>query len=118
MKDINDIIERAKKSGIRIPRFLRSKNGATKTDGAAARKILNLVSYLQKRRQIKAVIFIRDLDNQPERQKSIEQVRSEYSDRPLQIFMGMANRTREAWVLNGFIGLNKSEEKTLEEIKN
>ncbi|NEQ39047.1 MAG: hypothetical protein F6K40_23410 [Okeania sp. SIO3I5] len=47
-------------------------------------------------------------------------MRSEYSDRQPQvaIVMGMANRNREAWVLNGFIPLNKSEEKTLEEIKN
>ena len=116
-KDIKRIIEN---SGVKMPKTRRSsKNGATKTDGAAARKILNFVSYLQKerQRQIKAVVFIRDLDNQTERKESIEKVRSEYSDRQFKIVMGMANRNREAWVLNGFIALNKSEEKILEEIK-
>ncbi|MDJ0514737.1 MAG: hypothetical protein QNJ74_00270 [Trichodesmium sp. MO_231.B1] len=115
-KDIKRIIEN---SGVKIPKTRRGKSGVTKTDGAAARKILNFVSYLQKTRQIKAVIFIRDLDNQPERKENIEKVRSEDSDRQPQvaIVMGMANRNREAWVLNGFIALNTSEEKILEEIK-
>ncbi|MEM1170449.1 MAG: hypothetical protein AAGJ08_15550 [Cyanobacteria bacterium P01_H01_bin.35] len=116
-KDIKYIIEN---SGVKMPKTRRGKGGANKTDGAAARKILNFVSYLQKKRQrqIKAVIFIRDLDNQPERKESIEKVRSEDSDRQFIILMGMANRNREAWVLNGFIAFNKSEEKILEEIKN
>ena len=57
-KDIKSIIERAKKSGIRIPKFLGNrKTGANKTDGATSRKILNLVSSLQKKRQIQGVIF-------------------------------------------------------------
>ncbi|NES66909.1 MAG: hypothetical protein F6K24_17460 [Okeania sp. SIO2D1] len=115
-KDIKRIIEN---SGVKIPKTRRAKAGVTKSDGAAARKILNFVSYLQKnrQRQITAVIFIRDVDNQPERKESIEKVRSEDSDRQFKIVIGMANRNREAWVLNGFIALNKSEEKILEEIK-
>ncbi|NEP45563.1 MAG: hypothetical protein F6K35_42655 [Okeania sp. SIO2H7] len=119
-KDIKSIIERAKESDIRIPKFLGGrKNGATKADGAATRKILNLVSSLQKKRQIKGVIFIRDLDNQPERKEGIEGARSEYSDRQpqLAIVIGTANRMREAWVLNGFVTANKLEKQTLEEIK-
>ncbi|MEB3342609.1 hypothetical protein [Okeania sp.] len=111
-KDIKRIIEN---SGVKIPKT----RGAKGADGAAAKKILKFVSCLQKtrQRQIKAVVFIRDLDDQPERKESIEKVRSEYSDRQFKIVMGMANRNREAWVLNGFIPLDKSEAKILEEIK-
>ena len=66
-----------------------------------------------------SLIFIRDLDNQPERKEGIEGARSEYSDRQpqLAIVIGTANRMREAWVLNGFVTANKLEKQTLEEIK-
>jgi hypothetical protein len=119
-KDLNSIISRAKESGIPIPKFLgHRQNRGIKADGAAALKILNLVSCLQKKRQIKAVIFIRDLDNQPERKEGIEQARSEYSDRQpkLTIVIGTANRMREAWVLNGFVASNEREKQIIEEIK-
>lgn len=46
-KDTNTIIAKAKEAGLPIPRYLgRSKTGASKTDGAAAMKILNLVRLL------------------------------------------------------------------------
>lgn len=119
-KNIRDIIERAKESGLRIPKFIgHSKNGVIKADGAAAIKILNLVRILQKTRHIKAVLFVRDLDNQPERREGIEQARSEHINlQPkLEIIIGTADRMREAWVLNGFIALNQEERRILEEIK-
>nr|WP_322683238.1 hypothetical protein [Nostoc sp. DedQUE07]MDZ8128687.1 hypothetical protein [Nostoc sp. DedQUE07] len=77
-----------------------------------------MVRFLQITRQIKAVIFIRDLDNQPERREGLEQARSEHINRQpqLKIVIGAANPKREAWVLNGFIPSNQ-EERILEQIK-
>ena len=118
-KDVGTIVKNAKEAGLPIPKFLgHSKTGALKADGAAAMKILNLVRVLQKRRQIRAVIFVRDLDHQPERREGIEQARSEHSARQpkLEIIIGAANRMREAWVLNGFVA-SQAETRILEEIK-
>jgi len=120
-KYINHIIEREKKSGFQPPRFLRRDKQGQKTlqpDGANTIKILNLVSYLQKTRQIKAVLLIRDLDNQPQRREGIEQARSEHINRQhkLEIIIGTADRMREAWVLNGFIPSNQEEGQILKEI--
>jgi len=120
-KYINQIIEREKKSGFQPPRFLRRDKQGQKTlqpDGANTIKILKLVSYLQKTRQIKAVLLIRDLDNQPQRREGIEQARSEHINRQhkLEIIIGTADRMREAWVLNGFIPSNQEEGQILKEI--
>jgi hypothetical protein len=121
-KDTNDIIDRAKKDGIPMPRFLgHGKTGALKADGAAAMKILNLIKllYLKKNRKIGAVIFIRDLDNQPERRQGIEQARAEHEDKlpHVEIVIGTADRMREAWVLNGFVPLSSAEKQILEQIQ-
>jgi hypothetical protein len=121
-KDTNDIIDRAKKDGIRMPRFLgHGRTGTLKADGAAAMKIMNLVKllYRKKNRTIGAVIFIRDLDNQTERRQGIEQARSEHEDKlpHVEIIIGTADRMREAWVLNGFIPLDSEEKRILVEIK-
>lgn len=120
-RDINQIIYNLQQSlGFRPPRYLgHGKAGALKADGAAAIKIINLVRFLQKTREIKAVLFIRDLDNQPERREGIEQARSEHINRQpkLEIVIGTADRMREAWILNGFIPVNQEERRILEEIK-
>lgn len=122
-RDILKIIEDAKsKIKYKPSRFLGhdSKGDPLKADGAASMKILNLVRFLQKTRDIKAVIFIRDLDNQPERKEGIEQARLEHINKTskLEIIIDAANPKREAWVLNGFIPSNQQEEQMLEEIKN
>jgi hypothetical protein len=121
-KNVGSIVEFAKESGLPVPKFLgHSKTGALKADGAAAMKILNLIRLLhvKRSRQIAAVIFIRDLDNQPERREGIEQARSEHIDRQprLEIVIGTADRMREAWVLNGFIPSSLEETRILEEIR-
>jgi hypothetical protein len=121
-KDISAIVDRAKETGIPMPRFLgHGKTGALKADGAAAMKIMNLVKllHLKEKRKIAAVIFIRDLDNQSERRQGIEQARSEHEYRQpqIEIVIGIADRMREAWILNGFTPLNLEETKTLEQIK-
>lgn len=120
-RDISNIMQRAKESGQPIPKFLgHRKSGALKADGAATIKILKLVRFLQKTRPITAVLFIRDLDNQPERREGIEQARAEHIDRQpkLEIIIGTADRMREAWVLNGFVPSDQREEKILKNIKN
>jgi hypothetical protein len=121
-KDTGDIIDRAKKAGIPMPRFLgHGKTGSLKADGAAAMKIMNLIKllHLKKNRKIGAVIFIRDLDNQPERRQGLEQARSEHEAKlpHVEIVIGTADRMREAWVLNGFSPLNADEKQILEQIK-
>lgn len=122
-KDIFKIVTFAQESlGMRMPRFLgrrRYGNQPLKADGASSIKILNLVAYLQKTRDIKAVLFIRDLDNQPERREGIEQARLEckYPQNQLKIIIGTADKMREAWVLNGFIPSTPEETRILEEIK-
>ncbi|MEG4505875.1 hypothetical protein QUA81_19655 [Microcoleus sp. F6_B4] len=119
-KNINQIIDNFQQSlGFRPPRYLgHRKDGALKADGAAAIKIINLVRFIQKTRQIKAVLLIRDLDNQPQRREGIEQARSEQIDRQpkLAVIIGTADRMREAWVLNGFIASNQEEKQILQEI--
>jgi hypothetical protein len=120
-KNINHIIEREKESGFQPQRFLRRNKKGQKTlqpDGANTIKILNLVSHLQKTRQIKAVLLIRDLDNQPQRREGIDQARSEHIDRQpkLEIIIGTPNKMREAWVLNGFIPSSQEEKQILKEI--
>jgi hypothetical protein len=120
-KNISHIIEREKESGFQPPDFyvvISPRQKTLQPDGANTIKILNLVSYLQKTRNIKALLLIRDLDNQPERRQGIEQARSEHINRPpkLEIVIGTAERMREAWVLNGFIPSNQDEEQILKEI--
>lgn len=121
--DIKKIIDEAKEQLKYKPaRFLGhdSKGVPLKADGAASIKVLNLVRFLQRTRQIKAVLLIRDLDNQPEqRREGLEQARSEHINRQpqLEIVIGTADRMREAWVLNGFIPSNQEEKQILEEIK-
>ena len=121
-KDINDIIDRAAKDGIPKPRYLgHGKTGKLKADGAAALKILKLSKLLhyKKKREIAAVVFIRDVDNQPDRKQGMEQARLEHiEDRPsIEIVIGIADRMREAWVLNGFIPLDPTEAQILARIK-
>ncbi|MCY7385249.1 MAG: hypothetical protein LH628_22250 [Microcoleus sp. CAN_BIN18] len=119
-KNINQIIENFQQSlGFRPPRYLgHRQDGALKADGAAAIKILNLVRFIQKTRQIKAVLLIRDLDNQPQCREGIEQARSEQIERQakLAIIIGTADKMREAWVLNGFIPSNPEEKQILQKI--
>jgi hypothetical protein len=117
-KNIDDITKRFSEQ-FKFP-TIRS-NGRFKTDGQSANKIMKLISFIQhkQKRDIKAVIFMRDLDNQPQRREHIEQARLEQIDpqqRKLAIIIGTPDRMREAWVLNGFIPSNQEEERILQEI--
>ncbi|MBP0019072.1 MAG: hypothetical protein J7647_16170 [Cyanobacteria bacterium SBLK] len=118
-KDIKKIMR-----DVRPPKFKLGFLGQTrdgkkfKPDGVAAMKVLKLVRFLQKTRDIQAVFLIRDLDNQPDRRKGLEQARQEHCDRQpqLEVILGTADPKREAWVLNGFIPENPQEAQILTEI--
>ncbi len=116
-KNIDDITKRLSDK-FKFP-TIRS-NGKFKTDGQSANKKMKLISFLQykQKRDIKAVIFMRDLDSQPQRREHIEQARLEQIDQQpkLEIIIGTPDRMREAWVLNGFIPSNQDEEQILKEI--
>ena|SRR6476661_8287482 len=116
-KNIDDITKRFSDK-FKFP-TIRS-NGKFKSDGQSANKIMTLIRFLQHKqnRDIKAVIFMRDLDNQPQRREHIEQARLEHIDRQpkLAIIIGTPDRMREAWVLNGFIPSDREEEQILKEI--
>ena len=119
-KNVSQIIEDLKQTAnYRPPRYLgHSKSGPLKADGATTMKVLNVVRFLQRSRNIQAILLIRDLDNQPERRTGLEQARQQDSQRQpnLEIMIGTSDRAREAWVLNGFIPQNDSEKQTLKDI--
>lgn len=123
-RDIEKIIDDFQETSLfRIPKYKRSRETQSrkplKPDAARAIKVLNLIRFLQRTREIKAVVLIRDLDNQPERREGLEQARLQHLNRSpkLEIIIGTANGKREAWVLNGFLPLNEEEERILVEIK-
>ncbi len=123
-RDIEKIIgDFEQTSLLRIPKYKRSRETQAreplKPDAARAIKVLNLVRFLQRTRDIKAVVFIRDLDNEPERREGLEQARRQHLNQSpkLEIAIGTANGKREAWVLNGFLPLNEEEQRILDEIK-
>ena len=119
--NVNKIIEAAKALGYKPARFLgHPRDGEPYQEyGAKADKVLKLVRFLQKTRQIRAILLLVDLDNKPDRRKGFEQARSLHINRQpqLEIVIGTANPKREAWVLNGFIPSNQGEKQILQEIK-
>jgi hypothetical protein len=125
-RDIEKIIDDFQETSIlRIPKYKRSRETQAreplKPDAARAIKVLNLVRFLQRTREIRAVVFIRDLDHKPERREGLEQARRQHLNQSpkLEIAIGTANGKREAWVLNGFLPLplNEEEQEILDEIK-
>lgn len=114
-KDLRHIIGQAKARRKTIPRYFRGRG--LNADGASARKILFLVRELQKARPIKAILLIRDLDNQDERKEGLAQAREQYTilSPEVEIVIGTANPKREAWVLNGFDPLDDHEQERLDE---
>ncbi|BAU11962.1 hypothetical protein LEP3755_24860 [Leptolyngbya sp. NIES-3755] len=117
-KNINDIVEHFS-SEFKFPK-IRSHD-RLKTDGKSARKVMLLINFLQRKlgRNIQAVILIRDLDGRSDRRDYIEQARSDYQNQQsnLEIIVGVADRMREAWVLNGFQPLDAKEKQMLKEIR-
>ncbi len=78
---------------------------------AQARNALFFLSQLRKTRRIDALIWVVDLDDQPERRAGLQQAREEILG---QVFIALATPfpKQEAWVLNGLI-CAEGEEETL-----
>ncbi|MGZ8217267.1 hypothetical protein [Methylomagnum sp.] len=118
-KDIRLIVEYFEKKGFRFPRPLGHDKTPKKADFHTTAKIINVVKALRRKegRLIEAVLFIRDLDSQPERLEGITEARKPYigEQTEFQIIIGTADRMREAWVLNGFIPSDQAEQRRLEE---
>ncbi len=119
-RDIGKIRKEVEAQGIlHLPRFRSRTNQPLKADGAIAIQALQLVALLQRDRPIKAVFLIRDLDNQSERRRGLEQAREEFKQRAVSLvtILGTADSKREAWVLNGFEPQNDREEAILVELR-
>lgn len=118
-QDITQISEQFKLRGLPLPKYLGHKAGHLKADGAIALKILNMVNVLiqKEQRDIHALLFIRDTDSQPERREGLSQAKNVYSGNSprLRIVLGIADRMREAWVLNGFEPKASGEKQALSE---
>jgi hypothetical protein len=67
-------------------------------DAAAARRAIRFLR--QEFPDLKAIVFIRDQDDQPERRGGLEQARS--PDHGIPIVVGLAVVERESWVVSGF----------------
>ena len=102
-------------------RFLgHTSYGSGSIDSAQSRKAIQL--FETRRRAIvrdaahaRALILVRDMDNQPERRKGMNQAREMHDAKPFDIIIGAANPKREAWVLNGFEPKNDDEERALKQ---
>ena len=91
----------------------RKAGGPGAIDYAQSRKAIILVERLRRDRPIRALLLIRDLDNQAERKEGMEQARAEVDEEVLKVVIGAADPMREAWVLNGFEPETKEENAAL-----
>ncbi len=82
-------------------------------DFAQARKAIIMAQRISNGRPIRAVVLIRDLDDQQERRDGLEQAKAMIDQRVHQVVIGAVNPKREAWVLNGFVPETREEEKAL-----
>ena len=85
---------------------------------AQARNALFFLSRLRQSRRIDALVWVVDLDDQPERREGLEQAREEAqkADSRIVIVLATPDPKQEAWVLNGFI-CEGDEEPTLEALR-
>jgi len=68
--------------------------------------------------RIDAAVLVRDMDQQhAERTASLAQARSEVSEAAMRVVLALPRAKREAWVLNGFVPLTKSEKRRYEDIR-
>ncbi len=94
----------AREAGIRAHGYFDGQPGMP--DAAAARRaILYLRQALP---DLKAIVLIRDQDDQPERRAGLEQARGQHHGDTV-IVVGLAIVEREAWVISGFEPRDESE---------
>lgn len=92
----------AREIGIKAHGHFDGKPG--EADAASARRA---ILYLREAiADLKAILLIRDRDDQPERQAGLEQARAQLhrnaKGEVITIVVGLANIEREAWVISGF----------------
>ncbi|MFN0051404.1 MAG: hypothetical protein ACKV0T_04390 [Planctomycetales bacterium] len=103
------VATRAKEIGIRVSGHF--DNNAALPDARAARRAIQYV--LRVFENVDAILLVRDLDDQPERQQGLEQARrADHSG--TSIILAVANTERECWVLCGFVPKDEFEERLLQ----
>ncbi len=99
----------AREAGIRVHGHFDGEPGLP--DAAAARRaILFLLTAIS---DLKAILLIRDQDDQPERRAGLEQARRQ-DHSGIVIVVGLAVVERECWVLSGFDPRDETERKRLD----
>lgn len=90
-------------------------------DALAARTALAIARHLKRQKSplVDAVILMRDMDDQPERRKGLEQAREEARghDPDMPVLVGAALPKIEAWLIEGFEPLSKEEEELVAEVR-
>ncbi|MCB2263838.1 MAG: hypothetical protein LGR52_13020 [Candidatus Thiosymbion ectosymbiont of Robbea hypermnestra] len=108
-----DLKEQARSHSVRV----HGRNRGP--DHTAARRALAVVVIVARGAPIDALILIRDLDNQPERRRGLEEARKEMAPKlGFPVVIGTANPEREAWLLNGFVPRSERENRGLEQATN
>ncbi|MFV2068235.1 MAG: hypothetical protein ACC645_14780, partial [Pirellulales bacterium] len=97
----------ARQRGLRIRGHFNGQPGLP--DAAAARRAILLLK--NEFEHLKAVVLIRDADNQRERKDGMDQARRLFQSTT--VVVGLAIPEREAWVVCGFEPSDESEEKLL-----
>ncbi len=116
--DIKNIQSQFEIAGYRPSRFL-GFNNSPGFDYAIGWKVLRLIDHISSvyQRNIPAVLFIRDADNQAEeRLNSLNALREKLYGQRTQVIIGLAIPKREAWVLNGFDPQTVDETKLLQKV--
>ena len=104
--------EEATEHGIRLHGHFNGEPGLP--DAAVARRAIRLVQLAAP--EARAVVLLRDSDNDPRRLLGLEQAR-QTSRLPLTIVIGVANTKREAWVLAGWDPDDQHEAAALEAVR-
>jgi hypothetical protein len=97
----------ARDADIRVHGHFNDAPGAP--DSKAARRAIAYV--LNTFDNVTAILLVRDLDDQPERQTGLNQARDQCNN--IRIIIGVADIERESWVLSGFRPSNDSEQALL-----
>jgi hypothetical protein len=100
----------------KLPRYRRLRSDEPQGIAyAESRMIVALAERIQRDHQIDALILFKDLDNQEDRRRGMEQVRAK-ADGQIIIVIATPKWKREAWILNGFECLNPREHEQLNTI--
>jgi len=100
----------ARDVGIRVRGHFDGEPGFP--DAAAARRAI--LYLLRTMPDLKAILLIRDQDDQPERRRGLEQARSQDHSEVV-LVIGLAIVERECWVISGFDPLNDDESALVQE---